>query len=290
MLTAELVEKVRRIEIRTRRIVQNQTAGAWQASFKGRGIEFAEVREFQEGDELRSIDWNVSAKLGTPYIKLFTEEREQNVFFLVDCSASGHFAGSGSMSKSELAAEVAAVLAFSATLNKDRVGLLLHSDRVELYLDPARGQQHVLRIVRELLSPREDASPHTDLAGGIKQLLAATLRRSIIFIVTDGMTDPFDRPLRILAKRHEVIVLHISDPLERELPRLPALSVVDLESGLNHRISPRAARSLAERANERLGDLRSSCRKAGADLVELDTATDYLPAIMALFDRRMSRR
>jgi len=282
------MEKVRRIEIRTRRIVQNRTAGAWQASFKGRGVEFAEVREFQEGDELRSIDWNVSARLGSPYIKLFTEEREQNVFFLVDRSASLHF-GSGGMTKAELCAEVAAVLAFSATLNKDRVGLLLYTDREELQLNPARGHHHVLRIIRELLSP-ESSSPRTDLAGGIERLLAATLRRSIVFIVTDGMTEPFDRPLRALAQKHEVILLHVSDPLERALPRMPALSVIDLETGQTHRVSRRAARKLAKRSAEAREELSNSCRRSGVDFVELDTATDYLTELMALFNRRMAQR
>ena len=137
MLASELMEKVRRIELRSRRIVQNRTAGTWHASFKGRGIEFAEIREYQEGDEMRAIDWNVSARLGSPYIKLFNEEREQKVFFLVDRSASGHF-GSGTTTKAEYTAEVAAVLAFPATLNKEKVGLLLYSDQEELQLDHAR--------------------------------------------------------------------------------------------------------------------------------------------------------
>jgi len=184
------------IEIRSRRIVQNRTAGAWHASFKGRGIEFAEIREYQEGDEMRSIDWNVSARLGSPYIKLFTEEREQNVFFLVDRSASGQF-GSGVTTKAEYSAEVAAVLAFSATLNKDKVGLLLYSDQEELQLDPARGHRHVLRMIRELLA-FEPKSPKTDLSGGIEHLLKNTLKRSIVFILSDLITPDFEKPLRSL--------------------------------------------------------------------------------------------
>lgn len=288
MEASELMEKVRRIEIRTRRIVQNQTAGAWQASFKGRGIEFAEVREFQEGDELRAIDWNVSARLGTPYVKLFTEEREQSVFLLVDRSASGDF-GTAGITKTELAAEVAAVLAFSATMNKDRVGLLLYTDREELNLDPARGNQHVLRIIRELLSPGRE-SPYTDLAGGIERLLKATLRRSIVFIISDLMTEDFSIPLRTLAQKHEVVVLQISDPIERQLPKLPALSIIDLETGQPHRVSGFSSKGMKKRVAERQEQLSTACRRSGVDLVELDTATDYLPAIMELFDRRMSRR
>ena len=288
MLASELMEKVRRIEIRTRRIVQNRTAGAWQASFKGRGIEFAEIREYQEGDELRSIDWNVSARLGSPYIKLFTEEREQNVFFLVDRSASGEF-GTGGMTKAEFTAEVAAVLAFSATLNKDRVGLLLYSDQEELQLDPARGHRHVLRIIRELLA-FEPKSPRTDLAKGIEHLLKTTLRRSIVFILSDLITPEFDKPLRALSRRHEVIILHITDPAERELPRLPAISMTDLETGTVSRLRRKDAALLVGRPQARQEELATTCRRAGADLVPLDTAEDYLPAIMRLFQSRMSRR
>ena len=288
MLASELMEKVRRIEIRTRRIVQNRTAGAWHASFKGRGIEFAEIREFQEGDEVRSIDWNVSARLGSPYIKLFTEEREQNVFFLVDRSASGQF-GSGEMTKAEYTAEVAAVLAFSATLNKDRVGLLLFSDQEELHLDPARGHRHVLRIIRELLA-FEPKSQKTDLAAGIEHLLKTTLKRSIVFILSDLITPEFDKPLRSLSRKHEVILLHVTDPIERSLPNIPALSISDLETGEVTRLRRKDAQSLAIRTSEDSSALAKKCLRAGVDYVPLDTAVDYLPAIVGLFDKRISRR
>lgn len=288
MLASELMEKVRRIEIRTRRIVQNRTAGAWHASFKGRGIEFAEIREFQEGDEVRSIDWNVSARLGSPYIKLFTEEREQNVFFLVDRSASGQF-GSGEMTKAEYTAEVAAVLAFSATLNKDRVGLLLFSDQEELHLDPARGHRHVLRIIRELLA-FEPKSQKTDLAAGIEHLLKTTLKRSIVFILSDLITPEFDKPLRALSRKHEVILLHVTDPIERSLPNIPALSISDLETGEVTRLRRKDAQSLASRTSEDSSALAKKCLRAGVDYVPLDTAVDYLPAIVGLFDKRISRR
>lgn len=288
MLASELMEKVRRIEIRTRRIVQNRTAGAWHASFKGRGIEFAEIREFQEGDEVRAIDWNVSARLGSPYIKLFTEEREQNVFFLVDRSASGQF-GSGEMTKAEYTAEVAAVLAFSATLNKDRVGLLLFSDQEELHLDPARGHRHVLRIIRELLA-FEPRSQKTDLAAGIEHLLKTTLKRSIIFILSDLITPEFDKPLRALSRKHEVILLHVTDPIERSLPNIPALSISDLETGEVTRLRRKDAQSLAARTSEDSSALAKKCLRAGVDYVPLDTAVDYLPAIVGLFDKRISRR
>jgi len=287
-ITTELMEKVRRIEIRTRRIVQNRTAGAWHASFKGRGIEFAEVREFQDGDEMRAIDWNVSARMGAPFIKLFTEEREQNVFLLVDKSASGDF-GSSEVTKAEFTAEVAAVLAFSATLNKDRVGLLLFSDQEELQLDPERGHRHVLRIIRELLA-FQPQSAQTDLAAGIETILKTTLRKSIVFILSDLMTPDFEKPLRALARKHEVIILHISDPLERALPSLPALSIEDLETGLISRITRSQAKALEARTKGAREELRKMSRRVGVDFVELDTGSDYLPALIELFDRRMSRR
>lgn len=237
---------------------------------------------------MRSIDWNVSARLGSPFIKLFTEEREQNVFFLVDRSASGQF-GSGSTTKDEFSAEVAAVLAFSATLNKDKVGLLLYSDQEELQLDPARGHHHVLRIIRELLA-FEPKSPHTNLAGGIEHLLKTTLKRSIVFILSDLITPEFAKPLRALARKHEVILLHISDPIERELPDIAALSISDLETGQVTRLTRKEAQTLSERTSSAGEEIASNCRRAGIDYVPLDTATDYLPAIIALFQRRISRR
>ena len=288
MLASELMEKVRRIEIRSRRIVKNMTAGAWHASFKGRGIEFAEIREYQEGDEMRAIDWNVSARLGSPFIKLFTEEREQNVFFLVDRSASGQF-GSGVTTKAEYTAEVAAVLAFSATLNKDKVGLLLYSDQEELQLDPGRGHRHVLRMIRELLAFKPK-SPRTDLAGGIEHLLKTTLKKSIVFILSDLITPTFDKPLRALARKHEVILILISDPIERSLPDIPALSISDLETGQVTRLTKKDAQELASRTAAASENAASTCRRAGIDYVPLDTATDYLPAIIELFQKRISRR
>jgi len=191
--------------------------------------------------------------------------------------------------KAEYTAEVAAVLAFSATLNKDKVGLLLYSDQEELQLDPARGHRHVLRMIRELLA-FEAKSPRTDLASGIEHLLKTTLKRSIVFILSDLLTSDFDKPLRALARKHEVILLHISDPIERALPAIPALSITDLETGEISRLTSKEAHALAERTSTQMEKVVKSCRRAGVDYVPLDTATDYLPAIIALFQRRISRR
>lgn len=289
--TTDLMDKVRQIEIRSRRIVNNRTLGAWQASFKGLGIEFAEVREYQEGDDVRAIDWNVTARADYPHVKLFTEEREQNVFLLADCSASLDF-GSGPRSKREVLAELAAVLAFSAALNKDRVGLALYSDQEELHLAPARGHRHVLRIIRELLVHRA-ASSKTDLAGAIEELLVTTLKRSIVFVLGDLITSDFERPLRALAMQHEVIVVHISDPIERRLPALPRFAnfaIEGLESGLTANLSAWGSSRFAERREEELKSLRQLCRRCGADFLPIDTHTDYVPALIHLFATRSSRR
>ncbi|MGB6219649.1 DUF58 domain-containing protein [Haloferula sp.] len=290
-LSTDLMAKVRQIEIRSRQIVRNRTLGAWHASFKGMGIEFAEVREYQEGDDVRAIDWNVSARAGYPHVKLFTEEREQNVFLLADCTASLDF-GSGPRSKREILAEIAAVLAFSATLNKDRVGLALHSDHEELHIAPARGHRHVLRIIRELLVHRP-AATGTDLAGALDELLATTLKRSIVFILGDLLTSDFERPLRALTQRHEVIVLHLTDPMEREMPNLPRfanLAIEDLENSRTGHFPARRREAFADQRENARRDLTGICRRAAADFLHIDTANDYVPALIGLFDARTSRR
>lgn len=290
-LTDELMEKVRRIEIRARHIVRQQTAGAWQASFKGQGIEFSEVREFQEGDEVRAVDWNISARMGRPYIKLFTEEREQNVFLLVDASASGHLA-STEVTKAERLAEIAAVLALSATLNKDRVGLMLFTDQEELHLAPSRSRHHVLRMIREVLA-FESASPRTDLGAAIERLLTTTRRRGVVFILSDLLDTEYEQPLRMLAQRHDVAVLHQTDPLEREWPNLPfgcSVQLQGLETGRQVRLTPRRSRKLADRSATQREAAQSLIRRAGADYVALDTAEDYLPALFQFFQQRIRRR
>lgn len=286
--TKELMEKVRHIEIRAQRMVDSRAAGAYHAMFKGQGIEFAEVREFHEGDDIRAIDWKVSARVGTPYVKLFTEEREQNVFLLVDRSASLDF-GSRGMTKQELAAEVAAVLAFSAISNKDRVGLLLFTDREELHLRPNRGRGHVLRIVRELLA-RETSSRATQLHDALSHLLQAVKRKSIVFIVSDLMDEGFESPLRALAAKHEVKMLHIGDPLELDLPAVPAMSVEDRESGAVSVLRAGQIRSLAQRSTAWREERMAACRRAGADYTWLETGTDYLPALLAVLQKKGARR
>ncbi len=287
--TAELMEKVRRIEIRTRKIVENRTGGAYHSTFKGQGIEFSEVREYLEGDDIRAIDWNVSARMGSPYIKLFTEEREQNVFLLVDRSASNDF-GSGEQTKTELLAEIAAVLAFSATHNKDRVGLMLYTDKEELHLKPGRGHQHVLRIVRELLAFKTE-SPKTDLKLGLEQLLANNCRKSVVFILSDLITESeYEQQLRALNILHDVIVIHITDPLEESLPKIPGINIEDKETGVVTRLSRRHAKSLAERAKKSRKEATAICQRSGADIVHLSASEDYLPEMIALFERRSNRR
>jgi len=287
----DLAEKVRRIEIRARRMVREQTAGAWHAAFKGQGIEFAEVREFQEGDELRAIDWNLTARMGRPFVKRFTEEREQRVHLLVDGSASGHTA-SGPQPRAERIAEIAAVLALSATLNKDRVGMTLFADHDELHLEASRSRHHVLRMIREVMAHRP-ARAGTDLGGCIQRWMQSSPKRSVVFILSDLLDTSFEEPLRYLALRHDVTVLHLSDPLERAWPRLPfgmAVQLEGLESPRRTGLNRRRAKRLATTAAERGKTLSATVRRMGADWIDVDTVDDYLPALLHYFRNRGARR
>lgn len=290
-VTDDLTEKVRRIEIRARRMVREQTAGAWHAAFKGQGIEFAEVREFQEGDELRAIDWNLTARMGRPFVKRFVEEREQRVHLIVDGSASGH-TGSGPQPRAERIAEIAAVLTLSAILNKDQVGMTLFSDRDELHLDPSRSRHQALRMIREVMAHRPERLG-TDLGGCIQRWLKSSPKRSVVFILSDFLDTEFKRPLRKLASRHDVTVLHVSDPLERTWPTVPvgmAIQLEDLESHRQIGIGRRRARVIEKVAAKRVKALRADTRSMGADWVEIDTLDDYLPALIQYFGNRSKRR
>lgn len=288
------MDKVRRIEVRARHIVREQTAGLWHASFKGSGIEFAEVREFQEGDDVRAVDWKLMARLGRPYVKRFIEEREQTILLLVDGSASGHFSSTG-VPRAETLAELSAVIALSAAFNQDKVGLTLFTDHDEVHLPPARGQHHVLRVVREILA-HDCTSPRTDLAGAIQRLHRATSRRAVVFIISDFLDPGFRVPLRLLAQKHEVILLHMTDPLEESWPRLgPGVSVrlEGLEDRHQAMLTGRRAKAWARANRGEDGDaktLRRDAHAMRADHVALSTDEDYLPALLAYLRLRGNRR
>ncbi len=286
----EILRKIRRLELRTRRLVESSFAGQYQSVFKGRGMNFEEVRPYTPGDEIRAIDWNVTARTGEPYIKKFTEEREMTVMIVLDVSASGDF-GSVRESKREMAAEVAAILAFSAIHNNDKVGLLLFSDRVELFIPPKKGRLHILRLIREMLffSPKGRG---TDLSGALEYMNKVVTRRAVVFVISDFLTGDFTRPLTVSAKRHDMVALTVLDPAEEALPDVGVILLEDPETGEQIEVdtSRRAITGNYERlAAQRFKELGSLFGSRGVDMVQLRTDTDYLPVLRSFFDRRGRR-
>jgi uncharacterized protein (DUF58 family) len=286
-IPADLMRKVRRIEIATKRLVDQGVAGDYHSVFKGRGMEFSEVRPYQPGDEVRTIDWNVTARMGHPYIKTYVEERDLTVFLAVDVSGSLGF-GSRAILKRELAAEVSALLAFAALRNQDRVGAALLSDRLELFLPPQRRRTHVLRLVREVLG--RTARGGTDLDQALAGALASLKQRSVLFLISDFINAPCERALKAAAARHDLIVLEIVDPRDLELPAVGPVVLRDAETGKSAIVNGRAAaRDFAElRARERAA-LRKLTRGLGVDHLELRTDRPYLPALVAFFKARRKR-
>jgi len=288
--TREILRKIRRLELRTRRLVESSFAGQYQSVFKGRGMNFEEVRPYTPGDEIRAIDWNVTARTGEPYIKKFTEEREMTVMIVLDVSASGDF-GSVRESKREVAAEVAAILAFSAIHNNDKVGLLLFSDRVELFIPPKKGRHHILRLIREMLyfSPQGRG---TDLTGALEFMNKVVTRRAVVFVISDFLTGDFSRPLTVSAKRHDMVALTVVDPAEEALPDVGVILMEDPETGEQIEVdtSRRAiAVNYARLAGERFKELGTVFGSRGVDMVQLRTDADYLPVLRSFFDRRGRR-
>lgn len=229
MLPKEILKKIRRIEIRTKRLVDDVFSGEYQSVFKGRGMEFAEVREYLPGDDVRSIDWNVTARMGHPYIKKFEEERELTVMFLVDASASGRF-GTVERFKSELAAELCAVLAFSATRNNDRVGLIVFTDRIEKVVPPQKGRRHVLRVIREILYSEPEGTG-TDIPAAVDYISKVVRRHAVVFLVSDFVAEGYERSLATAAKRFDLVAVEVSDPSEWQLPNAGVVELADPETG-----------------------------------------------------------
>ena len=288
--TREILHKIRRLELRTRRLVESSFAGQYQSVFKGRGMNFEEVRPYTPGDEIRAIDWNVTARAGEPYIKKFTEEREMTVMILLDVSASGDF-GSVDQSKRELAAEVAAILAFSAIHNNDKVGLLLFSDQVELFIPPKKGRHHILRLIREMLYFRPKGTG-TDLNGALEYMNKLITRRAVVFVISDFLTGDFSRPLTVSARRHDMVALPIVDPAEESLPNVGVILLEDPETGDQIEIdtSRRAiSRSYARHSEMRTKEMHSLFGARGIDMVVLRTDKDYLPVLRNFFERRGRR-
>jgi len=287
---AEILKKIRALEIKTKGLVQTVFAGDYHSVFKGRGMNFEDVREYQPGDEIRAIDWNVTARLGTAFVKKFTEERELTVVLVVDVSASGNF-GSVAQSKRELAAEVACLLAFSAIRNNDKVGLLLFSDRVELFIPPKKGRSHTLRIIREILF-FEPAGCGTAPALALDYLNKVVTRRAVVFFVSDFQTGDFSRELSVSGRRHDFIAVHIQDQREEVLPNVGIITLEDAETGEQIEINT-ADRTTRERfsalAETRRTELNRTLRRSRIDAILLRTDEDYLPALRSFFKQRERR-
>ncbi len=290
----DILKKIQRLELKTRGLVAATFSGQYRSVFKGRGMNFEEVREYQPGDEVRSIDWNVTAKYsevhGAAYVKKFTEERELTVMLVVDVSASGDF-GSVHLSKRELAAEVACLFAFSAIRNSDKVGLILFSDHVELFIPPKKGRVHTLRLIREILyfEPKGRGTQPAEALDYLNQVLH---RRSVVFLISDFLTPDFSRQLAVTSRRHDLIAIPIVDPREEELPDVGRLTLEDAETGEQIEIntSDRATRlgylkAVDQRTAERLRDFR----RKRIDAISLKTDQDYLPALRTFFRTRERR-
>jgi uncharacterized protein (DUF58 family) len=289
----ELLKKVRRIEIKTRHAVNDVFAGRYHSVFKGRGMEFDEVREYVPGDDIRAIDWNVTARTGVPHIKKFVEEREMTVMLLVDISGSNDFGSTGQL-KRDLAAEVAAMLAFSATRNNDRIGLILFSDRVEKYVPPRKGTAaHVLRLIREVLY-HEPQSRLTDARPALNFLNHTTHRKAVTFLISDFLfPESCEKPLKITARRHDLIAVAIADRHERAWPKAGIIEWQDPESGRRVLVDTSSAsvrRALLVEQEERSETLHRLLRRAGIDTIELFAGEPYDKAFMKFFRQRSRRR
>ena len=290
MIPREVLKKVRRIQIRTSHVVNDGLAGQYESVFKGHGMEFEEVREYQPGDDVRSIDWNVTARTGRPHVKKFIEERELTVMLLVDVSASSRFGTCGQF-KSELAAELCAVLAFSAIHANDKVGLLLFSDRIEKFVPPRKGRRHVLRVIREVLYC-DPSGRGTDIVQALDYLNHVTSRHSVSFLVSDFMAPDFKRSLRVASKRHDVIALVVEDRREAELPRVGLLELEDAETGervLLDTGDPRVREEYAARALDAREERDRTFRLAGVDSISVRTGEPYVEALLRFFRMRERR-
>jgi len=295
----EILKKVRQIEIRTNRLVNDSMAGEYHSVFRGRGMDFDEVREYVPGDEVRTIDWNVTARAGRPFVKKFTEERELTILLMVDLSASGNF-GSARQSKRELAAELASVLAFSAIRNNDKVGMVLFTDQVEKYIPPKKGRRHILRLVREILY-FEPQRRGTDVAQALDFANSVTARRAVVFLISDFQSagnqeaalQVLRRAMKQTHQRHDLVAVRIQDPHEVELPAVGLIAMEDAETGELVEIdtlNPQVRSRFRLHALERLATLRRTFNSEAIDSLELVTGQPYVPALKRFFENRARRR
>ncbi len=287
MEATELLKRVRKIEIKTRGLSKNIFAGEYHSAFKGRGMAFSEVREYQYGDDIRSIDWNVTARFNHPYIKIFEEERELTVILLIDVSGSRDF-GTRTQLKKNMITEIAAVLSFSAIQNNDKIGVILFSDRVEKFIPPKKGRQHILRIIRELINYKPQ-SQGTDISEGLRYFTNAIKKRSTAFLISDFMDDNYEEALRIANKRHDLIALNIYDFRETELPQAGLIRLKDAETGRTIWVdtgSRRTREMYADFRKRETEKFRDIMLRTGLDSASLRTDEDYVRPLMNLFKRR----
>jgi uncharacterized protein (DUF58 family) len=288
METAELLKRVRRIEIKTKGLSQHIFAGEYHSAFKGKGMVFSEVREYQYGDDIRNIDWNVTARFNHPFVKVFEEERELTVVLLIDVSGSSEF-GTNKTTKKDLITEVAALLAFSAIQNNDKIGVIFFSNKIEKFIPPKKGRQHILRIIRELLDFRPEERG-TNLTEGLRYFTNVIKKRSTAFLISDFMDKNYEDALKIASKKHDLIALKVSDIRESELPPVGLIYVKDAETGKQIWIDS-SSKSVQEKYKQewkfRMNAIREIFIKYGIDSVDLVTGSDYIKPLMNLFKKRM---
>ncbi len=287
----ELLQKIRRIEIRARRLVDHLFSGEYHSVFRGRGLEFSEVREYQPGDDVRIIDWNVTARMGTPYVKKFVEERELTVLLAVDVSASESF-GTTSQTKAEVAVEIAALLALAAVRNNDRVGLIAFSDQIERFVPPQKGSQYVLRLIRELLYLRPEHRA-TDIASAVQFLSRIARRRSVVFLISDFFAGDYEAALRVAARRHDIIALALTDPREAGLAPAGLVELADAETGERLLIDsddPSVREHYASAARHQQEERHRLLGSLGVDEVGIRTDRSFVEPLMSFFRARSQRR
>ncbi len=287
MDTKELLKKVRKIEIKTKGLSRHIFSGEYHSAFKGRGMSFSEVRNYQYGDDVRNIDWNVTARYNEPYVKIFEEERELTVMLLVDISKSAIF-GSTAQMKSEILTEICAVLAFSATTNNDKVGVILFSSKIELFIPPKKGKRHILRIIRELIEHEQDEKG-TDIAKALRYFNNVMKKRCIAFVLSDFMAKDYEDPLRIASRKHDITAIHLFDKAEKKLPNVGLLRVEDPETGemLWIDTSSRSTREKYEAwFEENFNYFKNVFNKSGVDTVSIETSESYVKALIRFFKKR----
>jgi uncharacterized protein (DUF58 family) len=291
MNASSLLKKVRKIEIKSKGLSNHIFAGEYHTAFKGTGMAFSEVREYQSGDDIRSIDWNVTARYNTPFVKIFEEEREMTVMLLIDVSASGDF-GTNKQYKKDLAIEIAAILAFSAIKNNDKVGVIFFSDRIEKFIIPKKGKSHILRIIREIVSLKPD-SKGTDVSMALEYFNSVIKKRSICFLLSDFTSTPFSKPLKIASKKHDIVGVRIHDKRESEMPNIGLVPMQDMETDKLVYVdtSDKEIRlNYSKTRSQKIKELNKTFETSGVDLVQISTGEDYVKPLVNFFKRRGKRK